>query len=357
MSSIERFRIQKQLEQLRNFHGRGTELITLYIKPFKQTTEVTGKLRHERETSSNIKSDKTRNNVQDALTKIIQKLKLNPIVGKNGLVVFCGNIDSIGWILELVEPIHPCPINLYQCDDHFHVEYLLEMFEPKETYGLILIDSKKSCIALLRGNNLEILESTTSGVEGKHSKGGQSQRRFERQREERLKIFFKRIAEHTNNFYLPLKNLKGIIIGGCGFTKEEWVKGKYIDYRLQSKILKEISVGYSGEQGLKELIYKMKDFLKNVRYVEEMEIVNSFLEEIGKDSGMGIYGETEVITALEEGRLRLLILSESLPYSKIDMMSKIAITQGTAIEMISSSHEAGDQLVKSFNGIAGIVYY
>lgn len=354
--SVRTYRIKEKLKRLKRYHGRGTELVSLYIKPNKQITEVIGKLREERETSSNIKSDKTKKNVQDALTKIIQKLKYIKHSGDKGIVLFCGHLDLEGWILQIVEPIKSINLSLYQCDDHFHVEYLLEMLETKETYGIILVDSQKTCIALLRGNTLEILERITSGVEGKHSKGGQSQRRFERQREERLKTFFKRTADHVNETFLPLKNLRGILVGGCGFTKDKWVEGKYLDYRLQKKILKIVSVGYSDEQGLKEVIEKSNEFLKNIRYVQEKEIINSFLDEIGKDSGLAVYGEKEIMKALNGGKLKLLILSESLAYSKIEELSKI-ITKQSLIEIVSNTHESGQMLLKSFSGIAGISYF
>jgi len=357
MSSLKTFRMREKLKELKFFEGRGTELISVYIKPQKQLSDTINKLREEWTTSSNIKSDVTRKNVQDALIKIIERLKLYKDSGENGLAIFCGNVETFGWIFQLIEPIKPININLYQCDDHFHVEYLLDMLEAKETYGLILIDSQKSCIAILRGNTLEILDSLTSGVEGKHSKGGQSQRRFERQREERLKQFFQRVAQHVNECFLPLNNLKGILIGGCGFTKDEWVKAEYIDYRLQAKILSVVSIGYSEHQGFKELIYKSKEILKEVRYVQEEEIMNSFLEEIGKDSGLAVYGEDQVVDALNKGLLRILILSESIPYQQIEELTKIATNAGTAVEIISTIHESGQKLEKSFKGIVGISHY
>lgn len=355
--SVKRYEQREKLKELESLQGRGTELISLFVKPNKQISDSIAKLREEWSASSNIKSDITRKNVQDAIVKIIQKLKYIRNSGENGLAVFCGNLDNHGWILEIIEPLHPLNLNIYRCDDHFHVHYLLGMLEVKDSYGLVLIDTQKACIALLRGETLEILEKFTSGVEGKHDKGGQSQRRFERQRAERIKTFFKRIAEKVDGFFLSLEHLKGIIVGGSGKTKEKWVKGKFLDYRLQQKILKVVSIGYSDEQGLKETIHKSKEFLKNVRYVKEEELMDMFLKEIGNDSGLAVYGEDIIRETFRKGQLKILLLSDSLPRSVIEEFSKIIINDATQIEMISSKHESGNKLMKSFNGMAGISYY
>lgn len=356
-TSLILFKQREKLKELKEYRGRGTELISVYVKPQKQISEVVAKLREEWTESSNIKSDTTRNNVQDALMKIIQKLKFTKTSGKKGLAIFCGYIDEYGWIQKIIIPMSPILINLYQCDDHFHIEYLEGLLESKEIYGLVLVDSQKATVALLRGNNLEILDNLTSGIEGKHGKGGQSQRRFERQRDERVKQFFKRVANHVNNSFLKIENLKGILVGGCAFTKDDWIKAKYLDYRLERKILSVENIGYSDYQGLKELISKSKEILKETRYVQEEELVESFLYEIGKDSGLAIYGEEYILKELKNGKLRLLLLSESIGLKKINELSKIATSSGTLVEIVSMNHESGQKLEKSFHGIAGISYY
>jgi len=73
---LDRFRFRKLLEMLEKKEGRGTELISVYIPPGKRVSEVMNDLRSEWGTASNIKSKTTRKNVQDALTKVMERLKL-----------------------------------------------------------------------------------------------------------------------------------------------------------------------------------------------------------------------------------------------------------------------------------------
>ena len=55
-SSLTRFRFQRMLETLEKKQGRGTELITVYIPPGKQISEVMNDLRTEWGTAGNILS-------------------------------------------------------------------------------------------------------------------------------------------------------------------------------------------------------------------------------------------------------------------------------------------------------------
>ncbi|MFQ6011642.1 MAG: peptide chain release factor 1, partial [Nitrososphaerales archaeon] len=76
MDSVSLYKIRKLLAELSTKEGRGTELVTLYVPAKKALHEVLSTLREEWGTAGNIKSDTTRNHVQDSLTKTMQRLKL-----------------------------------------------------------------------------------------------------------------------------------------------------------------------------------------------------------------------------------------------------------------------------------------
>ena len=65
----EKYEFKRLLEDLRSKSGRGTELISLYIPPDKQISDVTAQLRDEHGQASNIKSKLTRTNVQSASSR------------------------------------------------------------------------------------------------------------------------------------------------------------------------------------------------------------------------------------------------------------------------------------------------
>jgi peptide chain release factor subunit 1 len=124
-------------------------------------------LKQEYGTAANIKSDTTRSNVQDAITKTQQRLKLFRKVPKNGIVIFSGSIPQNGPGSErnetyVLTPLEPITINLYRCDSRFHTEHLQEMLKVKEVYGILLMDSSKATYATLQGRRLNIVIEITS---------------------------------------------------------------------------------------------------------------------------------------------------------------------------------------------------
>ena len=410
-TSLEMFRLKKVLEALASKEGRGTELISLYIPPGRQVSEIIAMLKDEWGTASNIKSTTTRKNVQDAIVRVIQRLKLFKEIPENGLVIFCGAIPqgppgSEKMETYVIVPPEPINIYLYRCDSRFHIEHLRDLVKEKETYGVILVDSSGATFATIRGRRLEIADEITSGIPGKHRAGGQSARRFERLREMQVQEFFKRVASHANNIFLSIEDLKGIIIGGPGPTKYDFERGGYLDYRLKEKIIATIDTAYTGEQGVKEILERAPEIMKNVRYVEERRIVQRFLYEVGHDTGLATYGEREVRRALEVGIVDTLLLSEALNISRvtvscsscgytyhetiessevlkftqslagkpcpkcstptlsvteekdlIEELAEIAEKSGSNVEIISPETEEGQMLLKSFGGIAAILRY
>ncbi len=315
--SVLRFKLKRTLEMLADKEGRGTELISLYVPPGRRIHEVLANLREEYGTASNIKSRTTRKNVQDAIDRTSQRLKLFKEPPTNGLVIFCGAIPRNGAGTErmetfVLEPPEPINIYFYRCDARFHLEPLLAMVKERNAYGVIVIDTSDAVVAVVRGQRMEILQKFSSGVAGKHRAGGQSARRFERIREQSLNDYYHRVGAHAYELLSEIEGLKGLIVGGPGPTKYDFIDGDHLNYMLKEKILATIDTSYVGEQGVEEIVSKSGEILRGVRYMEEKKIVQKFLYEIGHETGLGVYGETQVRKYLNAGIVETLIVSEKL---------------------------------------------
>lgn len=410
-TSLELFRLKKTLNTLATKEGRGTELVSLYVPPGKQISDVIGTLRDEYGTASNIKSTTTRKNVMDAIVKVQQRLKLFKEPPETGLVIFCGAILQNGPGSERIEtyvimPPEPIHIYLYRCDARFHTEHLLEMLREKETYGILLIDASDATFATLQGRRLEIVRKMTSGVPGKTRAGGQSARRYERLRDMRLQEYFTRVGRHADEAFLPIENFKGLILGGPGPTKYDFEKGDYLNYTFKEKIIDVIDTSYVEEQGVKEIVEKAPEIMRKVRYIEEKELMKQFLYEIGHDTGMVTYGEDEVRKSLQMGAVRTLLLSDGLDSSRVtvkcnacgyqeqrtvknqaltslgqelsgkscpkcnasalvvaetqdivDELAQLAEYTNANVEVISGETEGGQMLKNSFGGIAALLRF
>ncbi|MCX8170268.1 MAG: peptide chain release factor aRF-1, partial [Candidatus Methanomethyliaceae archaeon] len=376
----------------------------LYIPPGRQIADAMNNLREEYGTASYIKSKSTRKNVQDAIESIMQRLKLFKIPPPNGLIVFSGAIPrgppgSEKIETYVIEPPEPISIYYYRCDSKFFLDPIKEMLAEKDIYGLIVLDRSSATFAILKGRRVDILETITSGVPGKHDAGGQSARRFQRLIELAAHDFYKRVAEHAEKHFLAIENLKGIIIGGPGPTKNEFYNGNYLHYQLQSKVISIEDLGYTEEPGVYELIEKAKEVLKDVELIREKNLVQEFLGLLVKSSNYVAYGENEVREKLEKGAVKILLISagiekyrikykcQSCGYEKeatiankhdfsretcekcggimyeeerksiIEELAKLAEETKAQVEIISTETSEGKMLLSSFGGIVAILRY
>lgn len=360
MDSSERFKIKKLVNELKNVQGRHTELITVYIPQGYNIVNVLNQLCEEQGTAENIKSKTTRKNVVDALEKTIGHLRLYKQTPPNGLAVFCGNVSEREGVQDLrvwsVEPSEPIKIRLYRCDQKFITEPLEDLIAPKDAYGLIAIDNREATIALLKGERYNIISHLTSCYHGKHRAGGQSHRRFERIIEEQSHEFKKRVGETANNAFLPIiKDLLGVIVGGPGGTKTEFVEGDYLNHEIKKKIISVQDMTYTDESGIRELIDKSKDLLSEVQLVRQRTYMQRFLRELVNE-GNYAYGD-DVEKALLAGAVDVLLLSEKIDESTMDRLYEMAKQTGAKTEIVSADFEEGTQLWTTFGGKAAITRY
>jgi len=316
-TSDEMYELKKKVEELKKIRGRATELVSLYIPAGYDINKVMQQLREEYGTAQNIKSKSTRKNVLGALERAMQHLKLYKQTPPNGLALFVGNVSEQEGVSDIqvfpIIPPEPVNVRLYRCDQTFVTEPLEEMLRVKEAYGLITVEKNESTIGILRGKKIELVDDLRSTVPGKTRAGGQSARRYERIREQETHEFMKRIGQHANEAFLPLLEkgeLKGIIIGGPGPTKEEFVDGDYLHHELKKKIIGVVDISYHGEYGLRELVEKASDILAEQEAVKERKLIQNFFKHLVKDTGLITYGEKEIRKALEMGAVDTLLISE-----------------------------------------------
>ena len=328
--SVKRYKLTKMLKELSSISGHGTELVTVYIPPRRQIFDVISQLRNEAGTATNIKSDLTRTHVQDALSRTIEQLKLFKETPENGLVIFCGAIPTgKGFGTEKIElysiiPPKPVQINLYRCDDHFWTDHIKDMLKDEKVMGILSIDTQEAGLGILTGDRWEVVDTLTSGVAGKHRQGGQSARRFERLRDNELNEYYHRIADHAQKVFIDQFNVKGLLVGGPGPTKENFLKEEYLDYRLQNNIISTLDTSYSGDEGVREIIDKVNEqgVMTEYRLMEEKKIVKKFMSEVHSGKGLGIYGIVDIVKSLKNGIVDTVIVTDDISYIKIDIKCK-----------------------------------
>ncbi len=382
-----------------SIRGRHTELVSVYVPSGFNLQETVGLLRQEYSLASNVKDKTVRKNVMAALERVTQHLRLFKQTPPNGLVVFSGNISENPGEADIelwsMEPPEKITTKIYRCDQVFILDPLKAMVSEKEVYGLIVLDAKEATIGLLKGKSVQSLKNMQSVVPSKTVKGGMSQHRYDRLREDAIHDFLKDVGELATKLLLHIEEMKGLIIGGPGPVKEKFAKEDYLNYMLKNKMLGVKDVSYTDEYGLQELVNRSADLMADAAIVKEQELMKKFFEALQKDGDV-VYGFYETIKALESGSLKTLYISEDfdwmhvklscqcgfktekdLPPGKIDeqtcencqqvlkiderndlieLLTEKAKAIGTDVELISTQSKEGAQF-KELGGIGGFLRF
>lgn len=405
----QKYTFKRTIEDLGSYRGMGTELVTLYIPPTRMISDAAAMLRDEVGQASNIKSKQTATAVQSALNSMLARLKNYKQTPENGLALFVGTVAAGGnktkQVAHVIEP--PLPIETYQyrCDSTFNVEPLKGMMVTDKVYGLLIIDRKEVSVGLLKGKSIIPVHNKNSLVPSKHGRGGQSQRRFERLTEEIADQWFKDSADRASEIFLNEPNLKAVIVGGPGPTKDYFVDHGYLHHEVK-KIVHPTTfdTGYTDDdQGLKELVQNAATAIEGISMMDDKILMQRFLKETGKtDGGLAEYGENPVRSALEMGAVDKLLLSEDMRRTRltfthkktgettaktvedhkvdfafdemakewgggnnvemdekdlIEDLSEMAEAQGTEVHIVSPASEEGQILKNAFGGIVAILRF
>ena len=354
-NSVKQHKLRRLIAWLSDKEGRGMEFISLYIPREKSIDEIVVVLKCESDSAAGkSESVSVRDRLQDALKNVIQRLKLHKEIPENGLAIFAGTFanEAENEVLRVEEIIPPEPIMtyLYEVDNHFHLEPLREMLRDQKVVGLIAMDSKEASFGILNGERFELIENITSGIHGKSGKGGSSQRRYERERDMSITYFFHRIAEHAAKAFLENHKVTVLLVGGPGTTKDDFLKGDFLNYELKNMLLDSVDTQSADREAVREVLGKSSEALKNMCAPEQKRTVQRLLASIGKQDELATYGLYSVLNGLKKGEVEVALVTDntdmieivalckkcSLPKAKIvDKKKKFQSEQ----EMISSPCE------------------
>jgi peptide chain release factor subunit 1 len=240
----------------------------------------------------------------------------------------------------------------------------------------------------------------------KHGRGGQSALRFARLRLEKRHNYVRKVGELATQFFIPsgqTPNVKGLIVAGSAEFKNDLTNDTDLfDQRLAAIVIPPLlDISYGGETGFNQAIELASETLKNVKFITEKKLISRFLEEVACDSGKYCFGIKETMQGLDAGAVETLIIWESFDMTRIvirnphteitetkvltaaqlkdpklykdpetnvdltideeepflDWMVQNYKTFGTKLEFITDRSQEGNQFVKGFGGIGGLMRY
>ena len=405
VKNLEMFRLKKLIQDLDQMRGLGTSMITLIINYKDQISQFSKMLVDEVGKATNIKSRVTRQNVIDALTSTMEKLRLYNKTPSNGLVIFCGLVQMPTGGEKMIkidlEPFKPINTSLYRCDNIFHTDELKSLLVDNDKFGFLIMDGNGSLFGLLQGNTKIILNQFKVNLPKKHSKGGQSANRFSRLVTESRHNYIRKVGEGLTKAFITndVPNVKGLILAGSAEFKNKLQKSDLFDPRLAPIVMKVVDISYGGELGFNQAIELSQDALKNVKFIHEKKILEKFYEEIAKDSGKYVFGIKDTMEAIENGVVDILIIWENIDFIRLtlkdnknqirvetvssrkvigqkykpddsdveyEIVENISLSEWlldnykkyvSQLQIVTDKTSEGNQFVKGFGGIGGILRY
>jgi peptide chain release factor subunit 1 len=302
------------------------------------------------------------------------------------------------------EPHKPVNTSLYLCDSRFHTEPLNELLESDSKFGFIVMDGNGTLFGTLSGNTREILYKFAVDLPKKHGRGGQSALRFARLRLEKRHNYLRKVAECCTQYFINQSenkpNVAGLILSGLADFKNDLYGSELFDPRLKKVVIKIVDTSYGFENGFNQAIELSKETLKDVKFIQEKELIGKFFEEIAQDTGKYCFGVRDCLYALDSGAVETLIVYENLDITRyvlghtgapdtilyltteqernadlfkdpatgedLETKDKMPLGEwlaenyksfGCSLQFVTDKSQEGSQFVKGFGGMGGLLRY
>jgi hypothetical protein len=185
----------KTLDLLNRLEAVDSQTISIYLPPGLTESDIRGQVANAIP-------------VQDIPAEMLERATSSA----TGAAVFWETSRGL-----LIQP--PLPLAERFISPDIDVESLRSMLESTCTVALVLVRLGAFAIGVCRGEQLVASKTGTGLVHGRHRKGGSSQRRFERRRENQARDFLERVCGHARQQLEPyVPDLSYLAYGGARTT-------------------------------------------------------------------------------------------------------------------------------------------
>jgi len=157
--------------------------------------------------------------------------------------------------------------------------------------------------------------------------------------------------------FFDLPKLKGILVGGPIPTKEDFLDEGDLVTKLKDLVIAVKDLGYTGEQGLKDLVELSQTDIAGQEFIKESKLVTRFFETLGKRKEKAAYGEDKVRVAIQRGAIELLLISKALDKAKIKEFTDLAENIGSEVHIVSLETKEGEQFFNLTKGLGAVLRF
>jgi len=308
-------------------------------------------LENELSTAKNVKDRQNRQSVQRALKKCVERLKLEKETPPNGAILLCGTKS-----LHFFEPPFPVKRFRYLCDNKFHLDDIIPLFEYDEP------TTQKYAVCVVSGTDAKLFfyfpevddfrptGEASRNVRNKHGRGGYSQNRYQRLRDNEIKALVVKICDLCEEHCFSsdhVFDVKGLVIAGNGEKKNLVAKHLVEILGISTSSISVITTDGILEKSQDEARIEIcQKFCNKDQRLAETEIC-SFIE---MNPDRLVFGKKEVVRCLQNNSLKkVYILKKSLS-EKI----RIALDANNSAEKICFNVSP---VLESYGDFIGLTWY
>lgn len=215
-------------------------------------------------------------------------------------------------IIEANRPLNKCD---YICDNIFHVDHLLNQYEPEVIVGIVIISGSESLTYSVTKTkdyyDAQIIKRKTVELQKRQGRGGFSAARIGRIRDEKEDKYVREVATMIVNSYMKENNTKyncvGLVICGPSELKHKVMKEDLFVQYFNNKVMKVLDCEmYDGI--IHKLVENCKDVINSYSdntYKEQLETIKNLIR--NADDKL-VFGINNVLEELENCMLDYLYI-------------------------------------------------
>lgn len=215
----------------------------------------------------------------------------------DGAAVFTSAVDDRREAFALAEPL---PTRVVW-DSSPYVRPLARFLDAYEDLAVVVVDGDRAAIHLVEAARAREVEERSTDLQGRHSKGGWSQMRFQRRRQAALEGFLDETVEHLRRL-VEEEDVQRIMVAGSGQVKDQLVNR--LPPRLADRVatVEDVDV----DPGSKELVERFVEQGRKLEAEGSGQAVQA-LKAALKRGELAVMGPFETVRAARDGRIELLV--------------------------------------------------
>lgn len=240
-------------------------------------------------------------------------------------------------ITVLFEPPKKINISFYRCDNKYHLDNVLDMYNNENLIGVCLLSGEELRVynIAITGSHIEstLLKKRTIKLPNKQKKGGQSAVRFARNADIVRNDYVNKYAEDIVSSYMSENNTKcnvtKIIIAGYGFMPDDVINSQLFQQYLKKYLYKKISINTIDDVTAIKII---KDLSNNLSDDLAKNVDNEILTFVNENPDIVGFGRNECMSYIESNNAIKLYLSKNMT----DQHTKNILKEFPQLEVIES---------------------